>query len=301
MAAAANPFSRSRHPACLVVRGGVPEGRASHREPDEAGHRHGGFEPAHDPGFIGAAAEHDAADMAPPITARHFDDPLAILPAIESFNLPDIRIDTGVLQRTNRLEHQSATNPPIEDLLVFFGAVHLCRRGGDQQLEHESLIRGPTILGELYEPRRLATIERGIALRVITHQLSVTDHCLRSRNDVNVVVAGKQPSPQWLDMDAAVTLCTAGLGIWPWASNDQGGEPDVVMACCGDVPTLETLAAVGLLRHYFPELKVRVINVVDLMRLQPSSEHPHGLSDKEFDVLFTTDTSHASAGSVEHL
>ena len=119
--------------------------------------------------------------------------------------------------------------------------------------------------------------------------LSVTDHCLRSRNYVNVVVAGKQPSPQWLDMDAAVTHCTAGLGIWPWASNDQGSEPDVVMACCGDVPTLETLAAAGLLRDYFPELKVRVINVVDLMRLQPPSEHPHGLSDTEFDVLFTTD------------
>jgi len=119
--------------------------------------------------------------------------------------------------------------------------------------------------------------------------LSVTDHCLRSRNYVNVVVAGKQPSPQWLDMDAAVTHCTAGLGIWPWAGNDEGSEPDVVMACCGDVPTLETLAAVRLLRGYFPELKVRVINVVDLMRLQPPSEHPHGLSDKEFDALFTTD------------
>jgi len=119
--------------------------------------------------------------------------------------------------------------------------------------------------------------------------LSVTDHCLRSRNYVNVVVAGKQPSPQWLDMDTAVTHCAAGLGIWPWASNDQGSEPDVVMACCGDVPTLETLAAVELLRDYFPELKVRVINVVDLMRLQPPSEHSHGLSDTEFDVLFTTD------------
>ena len=119
--------------------------------------------------------------------------------------------------------------------------------------------------------------------------LSVTDHCLRSRNYVNVIVAGKQPSPQWLDMDAAVKHCTAGLGIWPWASNDQGGEPDVVMACCGDVPTLETLAAVELLRSHFPDLKVRVINVVNLMRLQPQSEHPHGLSDKEFDVLFTTD------------
>jgi xylulose-5-phosphate/fructose-6-phosphate phosphoketolase len=119
--------------------------------------------------------------------------------------------------------------------------------------------------------------------------LSVTDHCLRSRNYVNVVVAGKQPSPQWLDMDAAVKHCTAGLGIWSWASNDQGGEPDVVMACCGDVPTLETLAAVELLRSHFPELKVRVINVVNLMKLQPPSEHPHGLSDKEFDVLFTTD------------
>ena len=107
--------------------------------------------------------------------------------------------------------------------------------------------------------------------------LSVTDHCLRSRNYVNVIVAGKQPSPQWLDMDAAVKHCTAGLGIWPWASNDQGGEPDVVMACCGDVPTLETLAAVELLRTHFPDLKVRVINVVDLMKLQPQSEHPHGL------------------------
>lgn len=119
--------------------------------------------------------------------------------------------------------------------------------------------------------------------------LSVTDHCLRSRNYVNVVIAGKQPSPQWLDMDAAIKHCTAGIGIFPWASNDQGGEPDVVMVCCGDVPTLETLAAVELLRTHFPKLKVRVINVVDLMKLQPRSEHPHGLSDKDFDVLFTTD------------
>jgi xylulose-5-phosphate/fructose-6-phosphate phosphoketolase len=119
--------------------------------------------------------------------------------------------------------------------------------------------------------------------------LSVTDHCVRSRNYVNVIVAGKQPEPQWLDMDSAIKHCTAGLGIWPWASNDRGGEPDVVMACCGDVPTLETLAAVELLRQHFPELKVRVINVIDLMKLQPRSEHPHGLSDKDFDVLFTTD------------
>ena len=119
--------------------------------------------------------------------------------------------------------------------------------------------------------------------------LSVTDHCLRSRNYVNVIVAGKQPAPQWLNMDAAIKHCTAGLGIWPWASNDRGGEPDVVMACCGDVPTLETLAAVELLRKYFPRLKIRVINVVDLMKLQPQREHPHGLSDKEFDSLFTTD------------
>jgi xylulose-5-phosphate/fructose-6-phosphate phosphoketolase len=118
--------------------------------------------------------------------------------------------------------------------------------------------------------------------------LSVTDHCLRSRDYVNVIVAGKQPAPQWLDMDAAVKHCTAGLGIWTWASNDEGGEPDVVMACCGDVPTVETLAAVELLRRHFPDLKVRVINVVNLMKLQPQSEHPHGLSDKEFDVLFTT-------------
>ena len=119
--------------------------------------------------------------------------------------------------------------------------------------------------------------------------LSVTDHCLRSRNNVNVIVAGKQPEAQWLDMDAAVKHCTAGLGIWAWASNDQGGEPDVVMACCGGVPTLETLAAVELLRQYFPRLQIRVINVVDLMKLQPQSEHPHGLSDADFDVLFTAD------------
>lgn len=119
--------------------------------------------------------------------------------------------------------------------------------------------------------------------------LSVTDHCLRSRNYVNVIVAGKQLAPQWLSMDAAIKHCTAGLGIWPWASNDRGGEPDVVMACCGDVPTLETLAAVALLRKFFPELKIRVINVVDLMKLQPQREHPHGLSDKEFDSLFTID------------
>ncbi|MDB5354742.1 MAG: xfp [Phycisphaerales bacterium] len=117
--------------------------------------------------------------------------------------------------------------------------------------------------------------------------LSVTDHCLRSRNYVNVIVAGKQPAPQWLDMDAAEKHCAAGIGIWAWASNDRGDEPDVVMACCGDVPTLETLAAVSILRKYFPDLKIRVINVVDLMKLQPPSEHPHGLSDKDFDVLFT--------------
>jgi xylulose-5-phosphate/fructose-6-phosphate phosphoketolase len=119
--------------------------------------------------------------------------------------------------------------------------------------------------------------------------LSVTDHCLRSKNYVNVIIAGKQPQAQWLDMDAAIKHCTAGIGIWPWASNDYRGEPDVVMACCGDVPTLETLAAVDLLREHFPALKIRVINVVDLMKLQPQSEHPHALSDRDFDVLFTTD------------
>jgi xylulose-5-phosphate/fructose-6-phosphate phosphoketolase len=119
--------------------------------------------------------------------------------------------------------------------------------------------------------------------------LSVTDHCLRSRNYINVVVAGKQPAPAWLTMDEAVQHCAAGVGIWEWASNDKGGEPDVVMACCGDVPTLETLAAVDLLRRHVPELKIRVINVVNLMKLQPSSEHPHGLSDHDFDTLFTKD------------
>ncbi|MEO8049147.1 MAG: phosphoketolase family protein [Acidobacteriota bacterium] len=119
--------------------------------------------------------------------------------------------------------------------------------------------------------------------------LSVADHCLRSRDYVNVVVIGKQPAPQWLDMDAAVVHCTAGLGVWQWASSDRGGEPDVVMTCCGDVPTLETLAAVDLLRTHLPDLKVRVVNVVDLMTLQPASEHPHGLSDEAFDAIFTKD------------
>jgi xylulose-5-phosphate/fructose-6-phosphate phosphoketolase len=119
--------------------------------------------------------------------------------------------------------------------------------------------------------------------------LSVTDHCLRSRNYVNVIVAGKQPAPQWLDMESAILHCTNGIGVWGWASNDQGAAPDVVMACCGDVPTLETLAAVDLLRRHFSDLKIRVINVVDLMTLQPSSEHPHGLSDREFDSMFTSD------------
>jgi xylulose-5-phosphate/fructose-6-phosphate phosphoketolase len=118
--------------------------------------------------------------------------------------------------------------------------------------------------------------------------LSVADHCLRSRHYVNVIVAGKQPELQWLDMRSAIEHCTTGIGIWEWASNDEATEPDVVMACAGDVPTLETLAAVQLLRQHFPELKIRVINVVDLMTIQPSSEHPHGLSDKDFDSLFTT-------------
>jgi xylulose-5-phosphate/fructose-6-phosphate phosphoketolase len=119
--------------------------------------------------------------------------------------------------------------------------------------------------------------------------LSVADHCLRSKNYVNVIVAGKQPALQWLDMKSAVEHCTAGLGIWDWASTDKGVEPDVVMACAGDVPTLETMAAVALLREHFPDIKVRVVNVIDLMTLQTSSEHPHGLSDREFDSIFTTD------------
>jgi len=119
--------------------------------------------------------------------------------------------------------------------------------------------------------------------------LSVTDHCLRSRNYVNVIVAGKQPALQYLDMESAIEHCTTGIGIWEWASTDKGVEPDVVMACCGDVPTLETLAAVDLLRRNLPDLKIRVVNVVDLMVLQPSTEHPHGLPDSEFDSLFTQD------------
>ncbi|GAB3642639.1 phosphoketolase family protein [Spirosoma arcticum] len=119
--------------------------------------------------------------------------------------------------------------------------------------------------------------------------LSVMDHCLRSRHYVNVIVAGKHPAPQWLSMDAARTHCTEGIGIWPWASNDAGVEPDAVMACCGDVPTLETLAAVSILRAHLPELKIRVVNVVDLLKLQHHTEHPHGLSDADYDALFTKD------------
>jgi xylulose-5-phosphate/fructose-6-phosphate phosphoketolase len=119
--------------------------------------------------------------------------------------------------------------------------------------------------------------------------LSVADHCLRSRHYVNVVVAGKQPALDYLSMEDAILHCTLGLGIWQWASNDDGQEPDVVLACCGDVPTLETLAAAAILRERLPDLKVRVVNVVDLMRLQPESEHPHGLSDHEFDAMFTRD------------
>jgi xylulose-5-phosphate/fructose-6-phosphate phosphoketolase len=119
--------------------------------------------------------------------------------------------------------------------------------------------------------------------------LSVADHCLRSRHYVNVIIAGKQPAPQWLDIHAASTHCAKGLGIWKWASNEEGGGPDVVLACAGDVPTLETLAAVDLLRQHVPQLSIRVVNVVDLMTLQPEREHPHGLSDDEFDAIFTKD------------
>jgi xylulose-5-phosphate/fructose-6-phosphate phosphoketolase len=119
--------------------------------------------------------------------------------------------------------------------------------------------------------------------------LSVMDHCLRSRDYVNVVVAGKQPSLDWLDMDEAVLHCTRGIGIWDWAGTAEGAEPDVVLGCAGDVPTLEAVAAAAILREHLPDLRVRVVNVVDLMRLQGSDEHPHGMSDHEFDALFTTD------------
>jgi xylulose-5-phosphate/fructose-6-phosphate phosphoketolase len=113
------------------------------------------------------------------------------------------------------------------------------------------------------------------------------DHCLRSRHYVNVVIAGKHPAPPWLTMDEAIKHCTEGIGIWPWASNDRDAAPDVVMACCGDVPALETLAAVSIMREHLPDLKIRVVNVVDLMKLEPQTEHPHGLSDRDFDELFT--------------
>jgi xylulose-5-phosphate/fructose-6-phosphate phosphoketolase len=119
--------------------------------------------------------------------------------------------------------------------------------------------------------------------------LSITDHCLRSRHYVNVIVAGKHPLPQWLSMEAAIIHCTQGIGIWQWASNDQGDEPDMIMACCGDTPTLELLAAVSILRQHLPDLKIRVVNVVDLMKLQSESEHPHGLSDADYDSIFTKD------------
>ncbi len=119
--------------------------------------------------------------------------------------------------------------------------------------------------------------------------LYVTHECLNSRNLVNVIVAGKQPEPQWLDIDAAIKHCSAGIGIWEWASNDQDGRPDIIMACCGDVPTIEALAAVDILRQHVPELRIRFVNVVDLMTLQPHEEHPHGLTDADFDALFGTD------------
>ncbi len=119
--------------------------------------------------------------------------------------------------------------------------------------------------------------------------LSIMDHCFRSRHYVNVVIAGKHPAPQWLKMEEAVIHCTEGIGIWAWASNDQNQEPDVVMACAGDVPTLEILAAVSILHKHLPDLKIRVVNVVDLMKLQPHTEHPHGLNDMDFDFLFTKD------------
>ncbi|MBC7658280.1 MAG: phosphoketolase, partial [Chitinophagaceae bacterium] len=119
--------------------------------------------------------------------------------------------------------------------------------------------------------------------------LSVMDHCLRSRHYVNVVIAGKHKAPQWLSMDEAVIHCQEGIGIWQWASNDQNQEPDLVMACCGDVPTMETLAAVSIMREELPDLKIRVVNAVDLMKLQSSDKHPHGLTDKAFDQMFTKD------------
>ena len=119
--------------------------------------------------------------------------------------------------------------------------------------------------------------------------LSVADHCLRSVNYVNVIVADKQAHLQYLDMEAAIEHCTKGVGIWDWASNDQGAEPDVVMASCGDVPTMESLAATALLRQHFPDVKIRFVNVVDLFKLVPSTEHPHGLTDREFEALFTPD------------
>jgi xylulose-5-phosphate/fructose-6-phosphate phosphoketolase len=119
--------------------------------------------------------------------------------------------------------------------------------------------------------------------------LSVADHCLRSRGYVNVIVAGKQPAPTWLTMDDAIAHCARGIGIWPWASTDAGGKPDVVLACAGDVPTLEALAAAALLREYVPDLRLRLVNVVDLMRLVDEREHPHGMSTAEFDAIFTTD------------
>ena len=119
--------------------------------------------------------------------------------------------------------------------------------------------------------------------------LSCFDHCIQSRNQINVMIASKLPRPQWLNMEEAIKHCTHGIGIWQWASNDQGYEPDAVLACCGDTPTLETLAAVTILRHHLPDLKIRVVNVVDLMKLQPHTEHPHGLTDEDYDALFTTD------------
>ena len=158
---------------------------------------------------------------------------------------------------------------------------------GQIYLYDNPLLKKPLILEDI-KPRLMGHWGTTPGLNFIYVHLNriIKNHDL---NMINVIVAGKQPELQWLAMDAAIKHCTAGLGIWEWASNDKGGNPDVVMACCGDVPTLETLAAVEILRENFPELKVRVINIVDLMTLQPKSEHPHGLSDKDFDDLFTKD------------
>src|SRR6266853_2536267 len=207
------------------------------------------------------------------LTGRH-----GLFATYESFALVSASM---TVQHTKWLEEgiKLPWRAPISSLNILLTST--CWRNDHNGFSHQ----GPGLIDTVLSKK--GTVARIYLPPDANCLLSVADHCLRSRNYVNLIVIDKQPQLQWLDIDAARAHCARGASVWAWASNDGGGEPDVVMACCGDVPTLETLAAVDLLRKNFPQLKIRVVNVVDLMTLQPESEHPHGLPDAEFDALFT--------------